>query len=144
MAKPAASATVMPGESTGPMGCMMVATWVSSAFSLKEANDASALAPKKTKTAMKRRKGLPPNSPNNPKSTATICPTAAAIRVARACLSRMARTERSTRPPSIGKAGNKLKATSITLMARSLLSKLPSPPATAWNSPGAKRRPTTI
>ena len=78
-----------------------------------------------TKTAMKIRKGLPSKNPQIANSTAMVCPTTAAIRVACACLIRVASRARRTLPPSIGNAGSMLKTTRNTLIARSLASTLP-------------------
>src|SRR3972149_1606347 len=61
------------------------------------------------------------------------CPTVAAIWVARAYGSRRASSARSTRPPSMGNAGSRLKATSTTLTHMSWLTR-PPPTRTASES----------
>ena len=66
------------------------------------------------KSAINIRKGLK-NRPSMKKITAKACPNPAAIWVALALSMVNASKARKTRPPSIGKAGIKLKTTSITL-----------------------------
>ena len=77
-----------------------------------------------TKSAMKIRKGSV-NRPMSPKKNAMACPTRAAISVARVYSKRVPRIARSTRPPSMGKAGIRLNASSQKFTTISLFRKLP-------------------
>ena len=54
--------------------------------------------------------------PTMPNNTAMTWPQAAAIFVALAYGKNIANTARSTRPPSMGKAGSRLNATKVTLI----------------------------
>lgn len=74
-------------------------------------NDASWAAPRKTKIAISSSTGLTGggNSASTANRIAMPWPTAAAIEVARSWPRKSERVARSTRPPSIGKAGIRLK-----------------------------------
>ena len=73
--------------------------------------------------AMKMSSGLPIR-PRKPKTKASAWPIRAAMLVACVRGSQIASTARSTRPPSIGKAGIRLKSTRKTFTEASLAMKL--------------------
>ena len=66
-------------------------------------------APANTNSATARRSGFPAARPPTANRSANALPTLAAICVARTAPTRRASSPRRTRPPSIGKAGSRLK-----------------------------------
>ena len=89
-----------------------IATWLTFLWIGVDNAADSWLAPIHTKNAMKSRNGFPMR-PRKPKSNAMPWPTFAANCVARVYSIRLARKARRIRPPSIGKAGIRLKINAL-------------------------------